>query len=84
MWALQVSIPKQDLKKWVLNSNNVNDAAPGARPLAVAREAAELAGVAMSTTEKAVWLPDKRWHDDYPELGTDPIPIAPYISDEQF
>ncbi|MBV24702.1 MAG: hypothetical protein CME12_01105 [Gemmatimonadetes bacterium] len=38
----------------------------------------------MSTTEKAVWLTDKRWHDDHPELGTDPIPIAPYISDEQF
>ncbi|MGH7961130.1 MAG: aromatic ring-hydroxylating oxygenase subunit alpha [Candidatus Binatia bacterium] len=25
-----------------------------------------------------------RWHDQYPELGTDPIPIEPYISPEYF
>lgn len=38
----------------------------------------------MGTTEPAVWLTDKRWHDDYPELGRDPIPIEPYISDAEF
>jgi len=27
---------------------------------------------------------DKRWHDIYPELGTDPIPIEPYTSHEYF
>jgi phenylpropionate dioxygenase-like ring-hydroxylating dioxygenase large terminal subunit len=27
---------------------------------------------------------DKRWHDRYPELGTGPIPLEPYISREYF
>ncbi len=26
----------------------------------------------------------KRWHDDYPELGTGPVPTEPYISEEYF
>lgn len=38
----------------------------------------------MSASTTAPWLTDKRWHDDYPELGTDPIPIEPYVSPEHF
>jgi hypothetical protein len=26
----------------------------------------------------------KKWHDLYPELGTGPIPIEPYVSREYF
>lgn len=26
----------------------------------------------------------KRWHDQYPELGTGPVPIEPYVSEEYF
>ena len=26
----------------------------------------------------------KKWHDLYPELGTEPIPIDPYVSHECF
>lgn len=38
----------------------------------------------MGATDLPVWLTDKRWHDDYPEFGTDPIPIEPYISEDYF
>ena len=27
---------------------------------------------------------DSRWHDRYPELGTGPLPIEPYVSAEAF
>jgi hypothetical protein len=27
---------------------------------------------------------DRKWHSQYPELGTDPVPIEPYISPEFF
>ncbi len=43
-----------------------------------------LLGGLMDTSTTDVWLTNRRWHHDYPELGTDPIPIAPYTSAEHF
>ena len=33
---------------------------------------------------KALKFREKRWAEEYPELGTDPLPLAPYISKDQF
>ena len=36
------------------------------------------------TTQIQNGLDSKVWHDDYPELGTGPIPIEPCVSQEYF
>jgi phenylpropionate dioxygenase-like ring-hydroxylating dioxygenase large terminal subunit len=33
---------------------------------------------------RAKQAPAKIWHDDYPQLGTGPLPIEPYISEQHF
>src|SRR5215467_9850127 len=42
------------------------------------REGGELMATAIQATK------GQKWHDRYPELGTKPIPIEPYISREYF
>jgi hypothetical protein len=39
---------------------------------------------AVTKAEVAAAPHGKKWHDLYPELGTGPVPIEPYISQEYF
>jgi phenylpropionate dioxygenase-like ring-hydroxylating dioxygenase large terminal subunit len=38
----------------------------------------------LNQSRTSVGSNDKKWHSQYPELGTDPVPIEPYISPEFF
>jgi hypothetical protein len=39
---------------------------------------------AVTRAEIAAAPNGKKWHDLYPELGTGPVPIEPYISEEYY